>query len=78
MDCIGPFAKVENCQIKGYDIRVTAYATGHADTFFSVPAKCSYKSKYIGGYFTDDGDGAVFVPYDRFTDRLDNKTLASK
>ena len=63
MDCLGPYAKVENCPIKGTDIRRTAYASGYADTFFSVPACTRYKGKYISGFFTSSEDGPVFVPY---------------
>ena len=70
MDCIGPYAKIENCQIYGTDIRVTAYASGYPDTFFSVPARCSYKRKYIGGYFMARDEGPVFVAYNRFANRL--------
>lgn len=73
-DCLGPFAKVQNCPIEGTTLRLTAYATGHADTFFSVPACTRIKGKYVGGYFTvRDNDCIVFVPYDRFIDRLYNK-----
>lgn len=70
-DCLGPFAKVQNCPIeKTEGKRLTCYATGYADTFFSVPAMTRYKGQYIGGFFTLS-DGAVsFVPYDRFVERL--------
>lgn len=65
-DCLGPFAKVSNCPIEGTSIRRTAYATGYADTAFSVPACTRYKGRYIGGFFTLN-DGAIeFRPYDRF------------
>jgi hypothetical protein len=71
MDCIGPFAKVQNCPIAGTDLRRTAYATGYADTFFSIPAYTRVKGRYIGGYLTTDGDGgAEFRPYDRFKEAL--------
>jgi hypothetical protein len=69
-DCIGPFAKVKNCPIDGTDLRLTCYATGHHDTFFSIPACTKHRDKYIGGYMTTDGDGVKFVPYDRYRDRL--------
>ena len=69
-DCLGPFAKVKNCPIDGTDYRVTAYATGYADTYFSIPACTRVRGKYIGGYFTHRGDGVVFMPHDRFQDRL--------
>ena len=70
MDCLGPYAKVENCPIQGTELRLTCYATGYADTFFSVPARTKYKGKYVGGFFTMDDGGCIFVPYDRFLERL--------
>jgi hypothetical protein len=67
-DCLGPYAKVENCPIDGTNIRRTAYASGYADTFFdtfsSVPANTRYKGKNVRGYFTMSDGGCVFVPYD--------------
>ena len=69
-DCLGPYAKVQNCPIEGYDMRLTCYATGYADTYFSIPACTRYRGKYIGGFFTMRDGGCVFVPYDRFKDRL--------
>ena len=61
MDCIGYRAKIQNCQVVigfGEDqvaaARLTCYATGYADTFFSVPAATRYKGRYIKGYFTGD------------------------
>lgn len=71
-DCLGPYAKVNNCPIDGTDIRRTAYATGYADTFFSIPAYTRYKGRYIGGYITVEDGGAIFRPYDRFRNRLTN------
>lgn len=70
MDCLGPYAKVEHCPISGTGLRRTAYATGYADTFFSVPACTRVKGRYIGGYLTLDDGGIRFVPYDRFEERL--------
>jgi hypothetical protein len=65
-DCLGPYAKVKNCPVEGFDIRVTAYASGYADTMFSVPANTRIRGKYVSGYFTLD-DGAIrFVPFSRF------------
>ena len=56
-DCLGPYAKVQNCPIEGTDLRRTAYATGYADTYFSVPACTRIRGKYIKGYFAfNDGD----------------------
>jgi hypothetical protein len=71
-DCLGPYAKVRNCPIAGTSgpdgkpLRLTAYATGYADTHFSVPACTRYKGRHIGGYFTGLEAGIVFQPYDRF------------
>jgi hypothetical protein len=55
-DPLGPFAKVENCPIAGTDIRLTCYATGYADTFFSIPAETKYRGKRVVGYFTMNED----------------------
>ena len=73
-DCLGPYAKVQNCPIDGTDLRLTCYATGYADSFFSVPACTVFRKKYIGGFFTWKDDSVFFVPYDRFRDRLGNNT----
>lgn len=59
-DCLGPFAKVCNCPISGTDKRLTCYATGYADTYFSVPACTRYRGKHIRGYFTICDDGVEF------------------
>ena len=70
-DCLGPYAKVLNCPIKGTSIRRAAYATGYADTYFSVPACTRYKGRYISGFFTQDGeDGVVFHPYNCQLEKL--------
>lgn len=66
MDCLGPYAKVEDCPIVGTDIRRTAYATNYADTFFSVPACTRYKGRYIGGFFTMDGGACKFHPLEKY------------
>ena len=50
-DSLGPYAKVKNCPIAGTDVRLTCYATGLADTFFSVPASTRYRGKNVVGYF---------------------------
>jgi len=63
MDCLGPYAKVENCPIKGTNFKHTAYATGYADTFFSVPARTRHKGAIITGFLTSGEDGPVFVPH---------------
>jgi hypothetical protein len=62
-DCLGPFAKVKNCPIEDTDYRVTAYATGYAETWFSVPAVCKVKGKRIKGFFYAKDDGVRFIPY---------------
>lgn len=70
-DCLGPYAKVENCPIAGTDLRRTAYATGYADTHFSVPAETRYKGQRIKGYFSLD-DGAIeFRPLTSEHSKLD-------
>lgn len=78
-DCLGPYAKVENCpimrpttraeQLAGAGsfadtgLRRTCYATGYAESFFSVPACCKVKGRHVPGFFTmDDGD-CIFVAY---------------
>lgn len=72
-DCLGPYAKVENCPIGDSDIRRTAYATGYADTYFSIPACTRYRGRYIKGFFTcDDSDGRAikFNPLDSYLPRF--------
>lgn len=62
-DCLGPWAKVQNCPIDGTNVRLTCYASGYADTYFSVPATTRYRGKRIKGFFMQHDDGAaVFVP----------------
>lgn len=69
-DCLGPYAKVENCPIDGTaldgkEVRRTAYATGYADTYFSIPACTRYRGRYISGYLTYKDGACVFVPHTR-------------
>ena len=72
MDCLGPYAKVQNCPVAGTSLRRTAYATGYADTFFSVPACCKVRGKRITGFLTEE-DGAIeFVPYDKWREHLED------
>ena len=59
-DCLGPYAKVANCPIDGTDLRRTCYASGYADTTFSIPANTRFRGHHIGGYFTNDDEGIVF------------------
>ena len=58
-DCLGPWAKVQECPIAGTTLRRTAYATGYADTFFSVPARCTIGGRSVRGYLTTDNDGGA-------------------
>lgn len=64
---------IKNCIVERVTkpLRTTVYATGHADTAFSIPAACTIKGKYIGGYITGTEEGMVFRPYDRFLSRID-------
>lgn len=70
-DCVGPYAKVQNCPIRGTDKRLTCYATGYADTYFSVPACTRYCGKHVSGFFTVEYDEIEFVPYDRYLPLFD-------
>ena len=65
-------SKIVNCPVErgNREIRATVYATGHADTAFSIPACCKIRGKYIGGYITGSETGHVFRPYDRFMERI--------
>ena len=69
-DCLGPYAKVRNCPIDGTDLRRTCYATGYADTFFSIPACTRIKGRYVAGFFMLRDEDLVFVPMDRHRDRV--------
>jgi hypothetical protein len=59
----GPsLAKIENCRMNlAGEPRATVYITGEADSFFSIPAVCSYKGVRMRGYVTGeegkDGNG---------------------
>lgn len=62
-DCLGPYAKVRNCPVivdNKEVARLTCYATGYADTFFSVPAVTYRRGKRVKGYFTGDDNGCTF------------------
>lgn len=69
----GPsLAAVRNCPIYGREERRTVYATGEADTWFSIPAACRIAGKTQRGCLAietvddlDSGDklGYVFRPY---------------
>ena len=73
-DCLGPYAKVIGCPIRGTSLRRTVYATGYADSFFSIPAATRIRGKYVGGFLTETETGPEFVPYDRFKDRIPAET----
>lgn len=112
-DCLGPYAKVQNCpidgtpvspqqqcptcfgrgyvpqrrkpskrnpaamgfyarncsrcagsgQIKVEQLRLTCYATGYPDTYFSVPACTRHKGKHVSGFFMLEAGGCVFVTH---------------
>lgn len=50
-------ALLRNCPIENADIPPrTVYVRGEADTWFSIPAACSYKGKTITGYITTNDD----------------------
>lgn len=68
-DCLGPYAKVKNCPIRvegcdGYpeDYRLTCYATGYADTYWTIPACTRVRGKYIKGYFSFKDGAIIFNP----------------
>lgn len=62
-DCLGPFAKVKNCPISDTQYRLTCYASGYPDTFFSIPASTRIHGKYVTGFFATDQDGGLhFYP----------------
>jgi hypothetical protein len=70
-DCLGPYAKVTNCPVEGLPTRHTIYATGYADTWFSVPAAFTYRKRYVAGYFTSDETGVTFRVLDQYKSRLE-------
>jgi hypothetical protein len=41
----------------------TVYVRGEADTFFSIPAACTFRGRTIQGYLTTDDTGWTFRPY---------------
>jgi hypothetical protein len=58
----GPsLSKIENCRsMFSGDARVTAFITGEPDTYFSIPAVCSFRGCRVRGYVTRDDEGYVF------------------
>ena len=80
-DCLGPYARVENCPVlvNGVEVaRLTCYASGYADTFFSVPAATSVRKQYVGGYFSADDGGPEFRVHERFYHRFYRLIRGSK
>lgn len=73
-DCLGPYAKVVGCPIRGTKLRRTVYATGYADTYFSIPAATRIGGRYVGGFLAATEDGPEFVPADKFADRIPAET----
>lgn len=61
---------VKDCDIrpngKSCGIRYSVEATGHPDTFFSIPAVTKIKGKRITGYLTTDDGIVYFRPHIRF------------
>jgi hypothetical protein len=58
----GPtLALIRNCPVDNRSIPPrTVYIRGEPDTFFSIPAACTYKGRTIRGYVTCD-DNREFV-----------------
>ena len=74
-DCLGPYAKVRDCPIAGTTRRATCYATGYADTYFSIPAATRIRGRYVAGYFAIDSDGGIeFRTMDRHKARVPELT----
>lgn len=61
-DCLGPWAKVENCPIYQSDLRRTVYATNYADSFFSIPAATKVFGRRVVGYITLEDNSPIFRP----------------
>jgi hypothetical protein len=56
----GPsLAKIAQCPCANWDRLAarTVYITGEPDTYFSIPAACSFKGRRVKGYVTTDDDG---------------------
>lgn len=69
-DCLGPYAKVSNCPIAGTSLRLTCYATGYADTYFSIPACTRHRGKYVAGYFSVEDGNIEFRVMNSHRDRV--------
>lgn len=78
-DCVGPYAKVQNCPVMldGVEIlRRTCYATSPARDFFSVPACTKVLQIHIGGFFTTGDKGPEFHAHGKYREQL--RILAQK
>lgn len=55
-------AKITNCRLDNLQggMRATVYATGEADTFFSIPAVCRLMGARVTGYITNEDGNLVF------------------
>jgi hypothetical protein len=60
---VGHFAKVKNCPVDGAKRRYTCYATGPADTYFSMPAETRINGKTVKGFFMAESEGPTFHPF---------------
>jgi hypothetical protein len=69
-DCLGPYARVTNCPIAGTGLRLTCYATGYADTFFSVPAATQHRGKHVTGFFMCEDGNIEFHVMDKHRERV--------
>ena len=76
MDCIGPFAKVQNCPImvNGVEVaRLTCYASSVADTVWSIPAITQKNGQYVAGFFYCEEGSVAFRPFDRYAHIFNTK-----
>jgi hypothetical protein len=67
-DALGPYAKVSACPIKVGTVTVhtlTVYATGYADTAWSIPACTKYRGAHVSGFIRSTDFGPEFVVHDR-------------
>lgn len=72
-DCLGPYAKVRECPIEAGSnpelpaipggARRTAYATGYADSYFSLPARCSFGGRTLYGVLSLADEGPTFIAH---------------
>jgi len=61
----GPsLARINNCRINGSEARRAVYITAEADSYFSIPAACKVRGKYVKGYVTSDDSGNIFHAMD--------------